>query len=759
MHELLASKVPAGIEVKVERAVITVPAYFDAPQIEATRRAGELAGLEVLGVLQEPTAAAIYHTWLGLPDDDGSGLPRNFLVYDLGGGTFDVSVVRCIGGEYQVLAIDGDNFLGGDDFDRRYAERLRKALIAKGHSLDLDVQNDAQDRARFLRLVHVAQEVKEGLSTSEVLSISKQDLFTDKAGESVSIELEIGRGEYEEAIADLVKTTILCAERALARSMEVGGVGIADIDNIILVGGSTRVPAVMRAVHESLSLKTKYKRAALQTEVDTIVALGAAIFAAQQGGLVLGAGEGAATSRLRFRSPLVSASETLQLAVDVEAAAESARRIEVRIEGSIVAESGFTIGTTTRLEVPLGDAKEVSATLTLSDLDDRVLQTFPVSFYRGEVRKRASSLSQPTVVAKDISVEVARGGGRGRKVLIPRGTSLPVEVTHELATGDRSGTVVVRLLQNRLPIKTLALEVSPDLPIGTPVTITLRCDEAMRLDAKAIVAGVELWARVEGATTEANTSQAGIEQLLAEAESAARSLWGHDGQHFRRESESLLSGLREVFGTDPDKLQALAAQLRTLIDDYAGRAGEEMTPPRHRFQDLVDAVRRTVFSQPGSGLLGIPMDTWQTRIDDLAARGDAAWDAGDQNAWRRVHNEAQALYETTAAAAAQSSDPNDPERIERSRMSANIRAMVLQRQLDEFVFSTTEEVRKLQAGEINRLRAVVDVQCIAPLATFQAHARKAQDLRRDVERIHDELTKVETALERVPSMGLVTERR
>ena len=103
-----------------------MPAYFDAPQVEATRKAGELAGLDVIGILQEPTAAAIYHTWKRRLDDG------NFLVYDLGGGTFDVSILRCVGGEYQVLAIDGDNYLGGDDFDRRYAEHLRKQLVDEG---------------------------------------------------------------------------------------------------------------------------------------------------------------------------------------------------------------------------------------------------------------------------------------------------------------------------------------------------------------------------------------------------------------------------------------------------------------------------------------------------------------------------------------------------------------------------------------------------------------------------------------------------
>ncbi|MEZ4335249.1 MAG: Hsp70 family protein, partial [Sandaracinaceae bacterium] len=313
------------VEVKVDRAVITVPAYFDQPQVEATRRAGELAGLEVLGVLQEPTAAAIYHTWkrqLG----DGS-----FLVYDLGGGTFDVSVLRCLAGEYQVLAIDGDNYLGGDDFDRRYAEKLRVQLAGRGYALDLDVAGDPDDAARFLALVHLAQEVKESLSTADVVPLHKQGVLEDQEGESIDFEAEIGRDDWEAAVDDLVETTLACCRRALAQSEETAGVGLADIDHVVLVGGSTRVPLVVRRVTEELCAKSK-SAAPLQDEVDTCVALGAAVHAAQLGGLRVGDEQ----ATLSFTSPLVGKKDTLSLRVVIEKAPAEATRLSIVAEGEIV---------------------------------------------------------------------------------------------------------------------------------------------------------------------------------------------------------------------------------------------------------------------------------------------------------------------------------------------------------------------------------------------------------------------------------------
>jgi molecular chaperone DnaK len=601
--------------------------------------------------------------------------------------------------------------------------------------------------------VHVAQEIKEGLSTNEVLSFSRTDLFLDKKGEPVSIEAEIGRAEHEASIADLVETTMQCCERALAQSKEVANVGLGDLDAIVLVGGSTRVPAVVRAVTERLAAKTRSKLAPLQTEVDTIVALGAAIFAAQRGGLRLG-DEG---TDLLVTSPLVSRGAELKLALEVRRSPEAARRLEIRDAGAeVLVETELASGPM-RLVVPLGEGPETPTTLALVDLDGRVLSSIPLTLYRGAVRARASALSQPTVVAKDLAVEITRAGRRERKVLIPRGASLPIEVTHELATADRSGAVVLRLLQNRLPIKTLMLEVSPELPLGTPVSLTLRCDEAMRLEARANVAGSELWAKVEPPPAKTDTTKDAVDALLAEAENAARALWGRDAHAFRRELEPLATGLREVVSTDPDKLAALASQLRTLIDHFAGSDANDLSPPRDRFEDLLDGIRRIVFTSAAAGtLLGLSVEAWEKRIDDLSNRGLVAYEARDAAGWRRAHNEAQALYETAVGAAAQSGDPDDPVRLGRLRMNAMLRIGHLLRSFEDFVPSSSEEVKKLQLGERDRLAAALDK--LRPALDAVPAEGKPFEIRRDLERIHDELTRLETAFERLPSLGLVTDR-
>ena len=747
MQEHLQEKA-GDVEVRVRRAVITVPAYFDAPQVEATRQAGELAGLEVLGVLQEPTAAAIYHTWrrqLG----DGC-----FLVYDLGGGTFDVSILRCLAGEYQVLAIEGDNYLGGDDFDRRFAEHLRKQLVEKGYQLDLDVAGDEDDRERFGRLVHLAQGIKESLSTADVIPVNEANVVEDQGGETVEYDGEVGRAQYEAAVGDLVETTIECCKRALAQAQESAGITIADIDHVVLVGGSTRVPLVVRRVTEELCANSK-SSAPLVDEVDTCVALGAAVHAAQLGGLTLGV-DGAT---ITVRTPLVGEGDSVALRLDVEEAPEGVSRVCAVIDSEAAAEAELASvpSKDVSLNVPLGPDAENPATLELRGATQEALATIPFALYRGDVRPRASALSQPSVIAKDIAIEVLRAGRRERKILLAKGTGLPAEAQHTFFTGDRSGAVVLRLLQNRLPIKTLMIQVDKETAVGTPVELLLRCDEAMRLEAKATVAGQELWANVEPAPQKSMNVEE-VDLLLESAEKTQAGLWGHDAHEYRRAVEPLLTGIREVVQTDPDKLSALCAKLENVLE-YIGQTEDGLSPPLPRFEGVLDTLRRKVYAAGGE-MLGMDTAQWEDRIQELMERGLEAWNARDAGAWRRVNNEAQALRETASEQAFAKTRLDDPAYVTRRLQGVLGHARALERRLADFVPSAADDVRALQLSERDRLGAQLQQKVLSPLEALGTEVGDGDvhAARRRVEAIGGELDRIDGGVEKLATLGLVTER-
>jgi molecular chaperone DnaK len=751
MREHLAAQAQDGVEMRVARAVVTVPAYFDAPQVEATRKAGELAGLDVIGILQEPTAAAIYHTWKNRLGDG------NFLVYDLGGGTFDVSVLRCVGGEYQVLAIDGDNYLGGDDFDRRYAEHLRGELVKRGYALDLDVRGDDEDRARFGRIVHLAQEIKESLSTTDVVHVSKQEVVVDKQGEMVSYEADVGRDEYDKIVASLVDTTIACCERAIARAREVAQVGIEQIDHVVLVGGSTRVPLVVKRVTEAICKRSRADKP-LQDDVDTCVALGAAIHAAQLGGLRLG--DDATT--IAITTPLVAHAAKIKLGVRVERAPAGAREIVVKDGDTALAQAPLDSvpSAVSKIEVALGPSEENRVTAVILGEGGTPLGEIPFALYRGDVRPRASALSRPSVVAKDIALEVIRAGRRERKVLLARGTGLPTSVTHRFFTVDQSGAVVLRILQNRMPIKTLVVDVDKALAVGTPVELTITCDEAMRMEARAVIAGQELWAQVEPPEQARFDPRGSIEALLEEADNAGKALWGSYGAAYRKEADVLAVGIREVAGTDPDKLEALCQRLRLLIDEFRGGATEEMVPPMHRFEETLDSLRRVVYRAASGALVGMDRNEWDTRIQEIEDRARAAYESGDSSGWRRAYNEVQALLETAHQEEFAAMRLDDPAYL--SRRVANIIAWSnrVERSLSDYVPAQADEVKAMQIAEQKRLADWLREKAVQPLAEVEnaPPTSDASDLRRKLDKVATELERIEAAVERIPSIGLVTDR-
>ncbi len=758
MRDELGKQAPEGTEVRITRAVITVPAYFDGPQVEATRKAGELAGLEVIGILQEPTAAALYHQWLhgraGDADAWGDGYR---LVYDLGGGTFDVSILRAIAGEHRVIAIDGDNYLGGDDFDRRFAERLRLRLVERGYALDLDPDTRPDDAARRMRLVQLAQEAKEALSSSEVVHLSREAYFTDQRGESIDVDLEVARSEHEASIADLVEATLARCELALSRAKESAGIDVADLDRVLLVGGSTRVPLVERRVNEAIAQRTASQRPPLAHEVDTSVALGAALYAASLGGLAIGDER----AEIAFRSPLVTRTDSVKLIFSAPRRPDGATSIAIETEeGAELSRVSLGAESLTCTVQPFAEgARAATVQLAFCDASDGVLHRLPVQLWRvepGELGQRPGPLSRAAVMAKDLSVEVLRAGRRERKVLVPRGASLPTEIEAELYTGDRTGAVVLRLCSGLLPVQTLALEIPTDVPLGSPVQLSLRVAESMALDVTAKVVGRELVCGIEDRRTSGTPDREHVEALLSSGERLREGLWGHRRTLFGWTFDPLASGLREAASNDPDRTRALVSQLEQLLE-ASGLAEEgALSPPWEHFEGTLDAVRRVAFR--GSDVLGQSASSWAARLDEMTQRGRDAQRAHDEAAWRAVTNEAQALHETLATQAHSVMDVNDPLYVRARWMSTKRHAETVVRRITSLVLSSTPELRALQAAERDRITSQLESGCLVPLDALDPEGDPVE-VRRRLGTIGALLDRLDEALDRLPSIGLVTDQK
>ncbi len=249
----------------VTQAVITVPAYFNDSQRQATKNAGKIAGLEVLRIINEPTAAALAY---GLDKQDRKN--QKILVYDLGGGTFDVSILEIGDGVFEVLSTNGNTRLGGDDFDNRIMNLLIEEF-KKENGIDLST-----DKLAMQRLKEAAEKAKIELSTLAQTTISLPFITADATGPK-HLEYNLTRAKFESMIADLVEQTLVCTRNALKDA----GLNKSEISNVVLVGGSTRVPCVVDALAKEIPV-TPFKG----INPDECVAIGAAIQAGVLGGEV-----------------------------------------------------------------------------------------------------------------------------------------------------------------------------------------------------------------------------------------------------------------------------------------------------------------------------------------------------------------------------------------------------------------------------------------------------------------------------------------
>ncbi|MCA9436365.1 MAG: Hsp70 family protein, partial [Candidatus Omnitrophica bacterium] len=238
---------------EIDQAVITVPAYFTDAQRQATRDAGEIAGLNVRRIIDEPTAAAIAY---GIDKEEDQIL----MVYDFGGGTFDISIIEVIGGVFQVLAIKGNNMLGGDDFDQRIVDWL-VGDFKEEHGIDL-----SEEKGTLYKLKAAAEQAKIELSQAQKTNILLEAIAMSDSG-PLTLDVTLTRSKLENLIEDLVESTVPLCRQAI----EDAGLTPNDISSVIMVGGSTRIPMVQEAVKKVVETGARK-----DVNPDEVVAMGAA---------------------------------------------------------------------------------------------------------------------------------------------------------------------------------------------------------------------------------------------------------------------------------------------------------------------------------------------------------------------------------------------------------------------------------------------------------------------------------------------------
>ena len=247
---------------KVSKAVITVPAYFNDSQRQATKNAGKIAGLEVERIINEPTAAALAY---GLDKQDKS---QTILVYDLGGGTFDVSILELGDGVFEVKSTAGNNKLGGDDFDNRIMDYLIDTF-KKDTGVDL-----SKDKMAMQRLKEISEKAKKDLSSMTTTQVSAPFISQNESG-PLHLDMTLSRAKFEDLVGDLIGSTLTPVRNALSDA----NLTKDDIDKVIFVGGSTRIPMVYELIKKELG-----KEPSLEVNPDEVVSMGAAI----QGGVLTG---------------------------------------------------------------------------------------------------------------------------------------------------------------------------------------------------------------------------------------------------------------------------------------------------------------------------------------------------------------------------------------------------------------------------------------------------------------------------------------
>lgn len=477
--EMLNKQVEKAENVIYDRIVITVPAYFSIAQKDATRKAGELAGLEVLMLLEEPTAAAINYT---VKNNVNSGV---FMVYDLGGGTFDVSIIEKIENIPVVLATAGNNFLGGDNFDNLLARYFIDVLNNDlGYDIDLDLTKK-EDLHKYNALLLAAENVKKNLSQNDTYTISYYDVFKDNSGVDLIIE-DFSRAKFEELIRDKIVIDSFNECQKALDAFVASGRQLSEITGVLMVGGSSHIPYVRNAVKEKFVDSGMIKELII-ADPDLAVGYGAGIVAATQ--------------------PMKI--EDAENGIVVEINAPYMFDGTMNVSGKLIKGKVDTVGL-------ISNGKEIQATIqsdgTFSADIDGAYEKLEYKFYFGDntvanitesVEK--NNLIAPTPVQNEtIRIEIVDLERQETEdyPLVNKGEALPCSASHNFKINEYSREqIILPVKEGYREIYSLIIDVPENTPLGSRVTVNTEIDVLGKVTLKVLLNNKEIKGKVVYAET------------------------------------------------------------------------------------------------------------------------------------------------------------------------------------------------------------------------------------------------------------------
>jgi len=587
-------------------AVITIPAHFSSLQAEATKRAGQLAGFKHVVLLQEPIAAAMAY---GFEKSDN----ENWLVYDLGGGTFDVALISSKDSNLTVLGHSGDNFLGGKDFDLKIIDEVIKPEILKKYKLTDFDRSSEKYTSIFARLKAAAETAKIELSQYAKTTIEIEDIGSDENGEEVYVSINLTRDQFEEIIAPHVTKTIELVKKTLKDS----GVSQSSVSKIVLVGGPTQIPYVRKALEDEFKIK-------VDGSIDplTVVAKGASIFGLSQRVPTDILNEGRETVKDEMNVTLNYDSMTSDEDQTITGIVEELRDSDSEHFVQIQADSGFYTSSKIKLKngkffdtIAIEKGKTNTYWLYLFDDTGNTIPMFPDSF---SVTHGLTVAGAP--IPHDVGVIYAKkgfdSGFQMTEVCDPyfeKNSVPPLKKTNNYKTVKK----LEKGKENNLPIKVYegnstnpsnnevitSLQIDGkklpyDLPEATDVDITIRIDESRTVLVEAYIPSIELTINARADTYKQNVNVAELEKDLAVQKERLKSIKKNVSEEEYEQLENTIDDLgtniknANLDNDDKNKAERDMRELKTSFDSL--EQSKELPQLKDEFNANVENAKEVI---------------------------------------------------------------------------------------------------------------------------------------------------------------------